>query len=60
MVTSTLVVAVLAIVVERVVETRFGLAGVIGLLLLRTGIRHRNATCGCVGATVLLMLVLDP
>jgi hypothetical protein len=59
MLVSTLTVAALAIMLEKVVETQFGVAGVIGLMLLRTGIRKRNITCASVGLTVLVMLVLN-
>ena len=40
-------------------EVQFGLPGVIGLLILRTGLRKRNFTCTCVGITVLVMLGLN-
>lgn len=58
MLVSTLFAAALAMTVERVVEIQLGLPGVIGLLLLRTGIRKRNAACASVGATVLAMLLM--
>ncbi|GAA1933019.1 hypothetical protein GCM10009716_45300 [Streptomyces sodiiphilus] len=59
MLISTLTVAALAIMVERAVETQFGIAGVIGLMVLRTGLRKRNVTCVCVGLTVLVMLAVN-
>jgi hypothetical protein len=58
MLVSTIVVAALGVVAEQAVEIQFGLPGIIGLLILRTGIRHRNTNCACVGATVLVMLAL--
>ncbi len=59
MLVSTIVIAALGITVERAVEIQFGLPGLIGLLILRTGMRKRNTTCTCVGATVLVMLALS-
>lgn len=56
---STIAVAALAILVERAVETQFGLAGVIGLMILRSGFRNRNFTCASVGMTVLVMLIVN-
>lgn len=58
MLVSTIVVATLGLMVERAVEIQFGLPGLIGLVILRIGIRHRNANCACIGATVLIMLAL--
>ncbi|MGP3968481.1 hypothetical protein [Streptomyces sp. 6N223] len=58
MLVSTIVVAALGVVAEQAVEIQFGLPGIIGLLILRTGIRHRNTNCACIGATVLVMLAL--
>ncbi|WP_165984885.1 hypothetical protein [Streptomyces sp. YIM 98790] len=60
MLVQVLVLAALGLAVEKAVETQFGLAGVIGLLLLRIGVSTRNAVCGSIGATVLVMLVLNP
>ncbi|AKG44464.1 hypothetical protein H7827_12590 [Streptomyces sp. JH002] len=59
MIVSTIIAAALAIVVDEAVEVQFGLPGVIGLLILRTGLRKRNFTCICVGITVLVMLGLN-
>jgi hypothetical protein len=53
---SALAVAALALLVERVVEVQLGLPGVIGLMLLRTGVSKRSAAVAGVGATVLIML----
>lgn len=59
MLVSTLIVGILAVAVERAVEAEFGLPGIIGLMMLRTGIRKRNLTIACVGVTVLVMLVVS-
>jgi hypothetical protein len=56
MLVSTIAVAALSVVAEQAVEIQFGLPGLIGLLILRTGLRHRNANAACVGVTVLVML----
>ncbi|MGK5533680.1 hypothetical protein [Streptomyces sp. URMC 129] len=58
MLVSTITVAALGIAVERAVEIQFGLPGLIGLLILRTGMRKRNYTCTCVGTTVLVTLLV--
>ncbi|MDT0305560.1 hypothetical protein RM780_01080 [Streptomyces sp. DSM 44917] len=59
MLVSTITVAAFGIAVERAVEIQFGLPGLIGLLILRTGMRRRNRTCTSVGATVLLTLLVS-
>ncbi|MDT0343373.1 hypothetical protein [Streptomyces litchfieldiae] len=58
MLVSTIAVAAFGIAVERAVEIQFGLPGLIGLLILRTGVHRRNFTCACVGATVLVTLLV--
>lgn len=59
MLVSALAVAALALLVERAVEFQLGLPGVIGLMVLRTGISKRSAAVAAVGATVLIMLLLQ-
>ncbi|WP_049567796.1 hypothetical protein [Streptomyces sp. SBT349] len=58
MLITTITVAAFGIAVERAVEIQFGLPGLIGLLILRTGVRKRNYTCVCVGSTVLVTLLV--
>ncbi|WP_129841770.1 hypothetical protein [Streptomyces sp. RFCAC02] len=58
MLVSTIVVAALGIALERAIEGHLGFAGLIGLLILRTGLGRRNFTCTCVGTSVLATLVL--
>jgi hypothetical protein len=58
MIVSEIAVAAFGIAAERAVETQFGLPGLIGLMILRTGIRRRNTTCAWVGATVLVTLLV--
>jgi hypothetical protein len=59
MLVSTVAVAAVGLAIERAVEIQFGLPGLIGLLILRTGVRNRNVTCASVGATVLVMLLVN-
>jgi hypothetical protein len=59
MLVSTIAVAIVGLVAEQAVEIQYGLPGLVGLLILRTGVRNRNANCACVGATVLVMLALS-
>ncbi|RBM17857.1 MULTISPECIES: hypothetical protein [Streptomyces] len=58
MLVTTIAVAAFGIAVERMVEIQFGLPGLIGLMILRTGVRTRNYTCVCVGSTVLVTLLV--
>ncbi|MEV1010790.1 MULTISPECIES: hypothetical protein [Streptomyces] len=58
MLVSTIAVAALGIALERAVEGHLGFPGLIGLLILRTGLGRRNFTCTCVGASVLVTLVV--
>ncbi|UCM89608.1 hypothetical protein [Streptomyces marincola] len=58
MLVTTVIVAAFGIAVERAVEIQFGLPGLIGLLILRTGVRGRNFTCACVGTAVLATLLV--
>jgi hypothetical protein len=59
MLVSTIVVAAVGIVLERAVELQYGLPGLIGLLIMRTGFRKRNVTCTAVGVTVLVTLAVS-
>lgn len=51
-----LVFAAFVIGFERLVESQFGVLGVLGLTLLGVGWHARNVTCSCVGAVVLILL----
>ncbi|MDK1476191.1 hypothetical protein QNO07_22685 [Streptomyces sp. 549] len=55
-----LFVAVLVVVAERVIEARYGVFGAAGVILLAVGIKSRNATCSCMGAAVLTVLLIGP
>lgn len=59
MLVSTIIVAAVGLMMERAVEVQYGLPGLIGLLILRTGYHQRNATCTAVGATVLATLAVS-
>ncbi|MFD1828795.1 MULTISPECIES: hypothetical protein [Streptomyces] len=43
---------------EQLVESRFGLVGAFGLIMLTIGYRERNATCSSIGALVLTLLLV--
>ena len=51
-----LIVAVAAISFEQLIQFRFGVLGVLGLLLFTIGVKAKNVTCSCIGAVVLAML----
>ncbi|MEU4683690.1 hypothetical protein [Streptomyces xinghaiensis] len=52
-----LFVAVVVVCFEQLVESRFGAAGVVGMLMLSIGVKARNVTCSCVGAVMLALLL---
>ncbi|MBT3154479.1 hypothetical protein HTV45_27025 [Streptomyces sp. CHD11] len=56
----TLVSAVLIITVQQLVEWRFGVAGLIGLLMLTLGIRANRPGISSAGAVLLALLVSRP
>ncbi|GAB3961540.1 hypothetical protein [Streptomyces sparsus] len=56
----TLFVAAVVVAAERVIESRYGVAGAAGVILLAVGIKARNVTCSCLGAVVLTVLFMSP
>lgn len=42
---------------EYFVQSKLGAAGVVGLTLLVIGVKAKNVTLSCIGATVLALLV---
>lgn len=58
MLITELVVVGLTISVEQLVETQFGVPGLIALLLMRTGVVKRSFGCVVVGVAVMAALVL--
>ncbi|MFX4291632.1 MULTISPECIES: hypothetical protein [Streptomyces] len=58
MIVTSLLVAALAVAVERVVEVQLGLPGIVGMLLLRTGITTKSGACVIVGSVLLFALVI--
>ncbi|MER6630816.1 hypothetical protein ABT301_21800 [Streptomyces sp. NPDC000987] len=52
--------AVLVVGFEQLVTWKYGAVGVIGLLLLTTGIKAKNPTVSSVGAVLLALLVAGP
>ncbi|WP_103504674.1 MULTISPECIES: hypothetical protein [Streptomyces] len=58
MLVTGLLVAALAVFVERLVEVQLGLPGVVGLLLLRTGLTTKSGVCVSIGTLLLIVLVI--
>ncbi|MEU2898014.1 hypothetical protein ABZ690_09280 [Streptomyces sp. NPDC006967] len=56
----TLVAAVLVITVQQLVEWKFGVAGLVGLLMLTLGIRANRPGISSAGAVLLALLVARP
>lgn len=54
-----LVFAVFVVGFEQLVESHFGVIGVIGLAFLTVGWHAKNLTCSCMGAVVLTMLLMQ-
>ena len=55
-----LVSAVFVVGFEQFVSWKYGVAGIVGLLLLTIGIKANSPTVSSVGAVVLAMLVAGP
>lgn len=56
----TLVSVVLVAGCEQFVQWRYGVAGMVGLLLLTTGVRAKNPVVGSAGAVLLAVLLAGP
>ncbi|MCF6524174.1 hypothetical protein [Streptomyces sp. JJ36] len=54
-----IVFAVFVVGFEQLVESHFGVLGVLGLAFLTVGWHAKNVTCSCVGAAVLTMLFVQ-
>jgi hypothetical protein len=52
--------AVFVVGFEQFVSWKYGVAGIVGLLLLTIGIKANSPTVSSVGAVVLAMLVAGP
>ncbi|MCT7351666.1 hypothetical protein N4P33_05705 [Streptomyces sp. 15-116A] len=52
--------AVLVITVEELVEWKFGIAGIVGLLLLTIGIKANSPGVSSAGAVLLALLLARP
>ncbi|MEV7739043.1 hypothetical protein AB0O75_44590 [Streptomyces sp. NPDC088921] len=59
MIVFQLVSAVAALAVDQLLETRYGILGVLCLILVAVGFRARNTTCLSVGAVVFVLLMLQ-
>ncbi|MFF4910523.1 hypothetical protein ACFY2T_37350 [Streptomyces sp. NPDC001260] len=45
---------------DQLIQTRYGLPAVLGLILLGVGVQARNAKCAGVGAALLTLAVTAP
>jgi hypothetical protein len=52
--------AVFVVGVEQTLQWKYGVVGVVGLLLLTIGIKAKNPAVSSVGAVVLALLVAGP
>ncbi|MBQ1100073.1 hypothetical protein ACIQ1J_10470 [Streptomyces sp. NPDC097107] len=55
-----LVSAVLVVAFEQIVQWKYGVSGIVGLLLLTIGIKAKSPSVSSVGAVVLALLVAGP
>lgn len=55
-----LLVAVAVVAGEYLIESRYGIFGTVGVVLLAVGVKAGNHTCSCLGAAVLTVLVMGP
>ncbi|MEV0693233.1 hypothetical protein [Streptomyces sp. NPDC050388] len=55
-----LISAVVVITVEQYVEWKYGIAGIVGLLLLTAGIKAKSPGVSSAGAVLLALLVARP
>ncbi|MEF9904842.1 hypothetical protein [Streptomyces sp. P9-A2] len=55
-----LISAVLVVTLEQYVEWKYGIAGIIGLLLLTVGIKARSPGVSSAGAVLLALLMTRP
>ncbi|MGW2233262.1 hypothetical protein [Streptomyces sp. NPDC001759] len=52
--------AIFVVGIEQTVQWKYGVSGIIGLLLLTVGIKAKNPTISSMGAVVLALLVAGP
>ncbi|MDL5202382.1 hypothetical protein [Streptomyces sp. ALI-76-A] len=52
--------AVLVVGIEQTVQWKYGVTGIVGLLLLTVGIKAKSPAVSSVGAVVLALLVSGP
>ncbi|MEV0642725.1 hypothetical protein AB0I77_49035 [Streptomyces sp. NPDC050619] len=55
-----LLAAVFVVGIEQTVQWKYGVAGVIGVLLLTIGIKAKSPTVSSIGAVMLALLVSGP
>ncbi|MFJ1974248.1 hypothetical protein ACIO93_37125 [Streptomyces sp. NPDC087903] len=52
--------AVLVVGIEQTVQVKYGITGIVGLLLLTVGIKSNSPAVSSVGAVVLALLLAGP
>ncbi|MER8006128.1 MULTISPECIES: hypothetical protein [unclassified Streptomyces] len=52
--------AIFVVGIEQTIQWKYGVSGIIGLLLLTVGIKAKNPTVSSMGAVVLALLVAGP
>ncbi|MER5444810.1 hypothetical protein ABT052_00350 [Streptomyces sp. NPDC002766] len=52
--------AIFVVGIEQTIQWKYGVTGIIGLLLLTVGIKAKNPTVSSMGAVVLALLVAGP
>ncbi|MBK3647163.1 hypothetical protein ACIGDI_26035 [Streptomyces sp. NPDC085900] len=52
--------AIFVVGIEQTIQWKYGVSGIIGLLLLTVGIKAKNPTISSMGAVVLALLVAGP
>ncbi|MGI5455937.1 hypothetical protein ACQEWB_22705 [Streptomyces sp. CA-249302] len=55
-----LVGSVLALTLNQLIQTRYGMAAVLGLILIGVGVEARSARCAGAGAALLMLAVAAP
>jgi hypothetical protein len=57
MIAFQVLLAVLAMGLDQLIQSRYGGLGVLGLFLLGVGIKARSTTCSSLGAVMLVLLL---
>ncbi|ALV34919.1 hypothetical protein ACIRP3_26900 [Streptomyces sp. NPDC101209] len=52
--------AIFVVGIEQTIQSKYGVSGIIGLLLLTVGLKAKNPAVSSMGAVVLALLVTGP